>query len=290
MKHILGIDVGGTKTLAVLYDSQGNTLDRVETKSCHLLSNNKQDIIVRLSTCKDLIKQKDTMVVLGYAGYGNDKALRKEIESLVKSVFYDFSYQIMNDAQMALYASLGASEGIIAICGTGSIAYSVKDEVFKRAGGFGYFLEDEGSGYYIGKQLLSVFCKQIDGRCDRSDLFEAIMDYFKLDDPYQIIKTCNNPEIVNRESIAQLSKIVFDLKNDPYCNHIVDDAAIKIAELINYLAKDFDFVKASCVGGVILQAPGFFELVKSKLMENIDFNKPKYEAVYGAFVWYNKEK
>lgn len=288
--HILGFDIGGTKTLAVLYDEDGNILKRHETKSCHILQNSEEVIIERLLECKKLIQIKETKVIFGFAGYGNDIKLRARIEKIVSEVFNDYDYKIYNDAILALKASLNGQDGVIAISGTGSIAYSLKDNDLKRAGGFGYFLEDEGSGYYIGKKLLNIFCKQVDGRLPKTELFDQVLNFFKIENPYEIIKATFDKEMGSRDNIAKLTHIVFKLKNDTYCQEIIDDSAKHIASLINYLAKDFKgVVKASCIGGVILNNQNFFDLVKNKLDTNIIFQKPENEAVYGAYIIYKQE-
>ena len=58
---------------------------------------------------------------------------------------------------IALEAAFGAGPGVIAIAGTGSIVYG-RDAAghTARAGGWGFAVSDEGSGYWIGRRAISA--------------------------------------------------------------------------------------------------------------------------------------
>jgi len=68
---------------------------------------------------------------------------------------------IVNDAMLVLPAAgLGAGVGVI--CGTGSIAVGTWAGREARAGGFGYLLGDEGSGYWIARAALRALLDRRD--------------------------------------------------------------------------------------------------------------------------------
>ena len=72
---------------------------------------------------------------------------------------------VVNDALVALEAGAGDGPGIVLIAGTGSICYGRNEEgQAARAGGWGYMLGDEGSGWWIGRRALSAVMRQFDGR------------------------------------------------------------------------------------------------------------------------------
>lgn len=70
---------------------------------------------------------------------------------------------IVSDAMLVLPAA-GVDAGVAVICGTGSIAVGLCDGGSVQAGGWGYLLGDEGSGYWIVREAL----RELLGRRDRS--------------------------------------------------------------------------------------------------------------------------
>src|SRR5207249_7827038 len=62
---------------------------------------------------------------------------------------------VTHDALIALSGATGGEPGIVAIAGTGSIAFGRNgDGQTARAGGWGYIFGDEGGGFDITRQAL----------------------------------------------------------------------------------------------------------------------------------------
>jgi glucosamine kinase len=90
---------------------------------------------------------------VGAAGAGAREVADRLSESL-RERFPSSRVAVCHDARIALRAVLPHGDGIVLIAGTGSIAYAeVGGESF-RAGGYGYLLRDEGSGYALGAAAL----------------------------------------------------------------------------------------------------------------------------------------
>lgn len=71
---------------------------------------------------------------------------------------------IVTDADIALAGALGDASGVLLIAGTGSILLGqTPDGRRVRAGGWGYLLGDEGSGYAIGMAGLQAVADAFDG-------------------------------------------------------------------------------------------------------------------------------
>ena len=103
-------------------------------------------------------------VCLGVAGVD-----RAEDDRIVRGIMRRLGFRshtlVVNDALVALVAGVGDEPGVVLIAGTGSIAYGVNQTAFAaRAGGWGYVLGDEGSGYWIGRQALAAVVREADGR------------------------------------------------------------------------------------------------------------------------------
>ena len=81
---------------------------------------------------------------------------------------------VVNDALVALEAGAPDEPGVVVIAGTGSIAYGRNERnQAARAGGWGYMLGDEGSGYWIGRAALRAVLREADRRGPATQLTGA---------------------------------------------------------------------------------------------------------------------
>ena len=140
---LIGIDVGGTKTKAVLFDEQGRSVKDITLQSAHPMCATDEQIVSILEQC---MLDDRSPVVIGYAGYGKSAQMKEHISSLVHEALQDRNVVILGDIDTAVYSTLQEKDGITLILGTGSIALYRKGETLERRGGWGYVLGDEGSG------------------------------------------------------------------------------------------------------------------------------------------------
>ena len=106
----------------------------------------------------------------------------------MRRIGYKARVLVANDALIALVAGVGddARRGLIA--GTGSIAYgrNAANEA-ARAGGWGYVLGDEGSGYWIGRQALRAVVREADGRGRDTALTPLVLAHFGAARPQELV-------------------------------------------------------------------------------------------------------
>lgn len=288
MKYI-GIDGGGTKTKFVLYSDTGQLIQEVTLGTVHFLqvSKEKAITILKQGVYKLTNGKKDIYIVAGLAGYGQEKSARKSIEAICKEAFVGYQYSIYNDVQTAISGALDGKNGIVVIAGTGSIALSIKGGIQKRCGGWGYQLGDEGSAYWMAKKMLAIFCKQIDGRIERTTLYDEVVKGCHLQNPYDIIHYVNVELENSRDQIATLATIVYQaaMQGDEHAITIYQEAAKEIAEMVNVLVKEFSgIVTVSYIGGVFRAG----NYLLKPLLENLDSNcqlvEPRYPPEYGAYL------
>lgn len=290
MDYFIGIDGGGTKTAFTLYDQDAHVLDQIVLPSCHVLQTSKPQAIEILkqgvkTLLPDSVVDEQVYIGCGLAGYGNDASLRKEIESRVAQSFCGMHYRIANDAQIGLLGALEGSEGIFVIAGTGSMGLSYQNGQFKRVGGWGYTLGDEGSAYWLAKQLLQEYTKQVDGRKPRTALVEVLKNACDLVDDYDIISFVNTKLENKRDNIASLAPIVYQLAQagDPAALDIYARLANELSSLIQSLAKDFNHpVNVSYTGGV-WKGLSFIRPYLT-FNENVHLCAPKHDPCYGAYL------
>ena len=89
---------------------------------------------------------------------------------------------------IALQAGVGDAAGIVIVSGTGSIAYGRNEHgEASRAGGWGYVLGDEGSGYWIGRLALRAVVRHADGRGRVTSLTPRLLAHFGVERAAELI-------------------------------------------------------------------------------------------------------
>ena len=284
---ILGIDAGGTHTRFVLFNEKGETVHTQVLDSMHFMKVGYDGIRSTLRQYSDSMKKlgydsDNFKVAIGIAGYGQDPSIRSEIEKAIYSVFKEV--KIFNDAQFAHLAALENNDGVFVISGTGSIALAKHQDTFTRSGGFGYLIDDAGSAYWIGKHILESFVRQVDGRDEKSPLYDFLLQELDLKDPYQIIQTVFQEKENYRNYVANLAGLTKNLKDDTL-NAIYEKAGAKLAELANVFPFDTS-TKISVGGSVLLNNKRVQESFIKNLKPHFHFVKPTTSVEYAAYLLY----
>ena len=171
----IGIDGGGTKTKGVLYQEQrivdehigemGNPIVDFE-----LAVSNVVQVIDHLLSNHNLQYSDITCISIGMAGAGT--VVEKLTEAFSKLILCNFV--VDSDLKMSHIATFKNNDGNLFIAGTGSSLLSRKDGEFIQKGGWGHILGDEGSGYWIGKQILKTYVDYLDFSEEPLDFCELI--------------------------------------------------------------------------------------------------------------------
>ena len=158
MIHVLGIDAGGTKTVCQLADATGDVLAEARRGGANLQAAGELEVEKVLhEVMEEAIGDHNVTpaaICLGIAGVDRPDDARV-VRGIMKRIGYKARVLVVNDALVALEAGAPAAPGVVLIAGTGSIAYGRNEHnQSARAGGWGYMLGDEGSGYWIGRAAL----------------------------------------------------------------------------------------------------------------------------------------
>ena len=285
---IIAIDAGGTKARFALYDENGVMLKSVEHPSLHPLQVGYTKMAQALRFGVDSLceNEKVDFISFGLAGYGMNPKIRKSIENAIKRKFPTEKYSIQSDVDCALMSALKGSDGVMIISGTGSIALSQYKGQRSRVGGWGYWIGDEGSAFWIGKQVLSVFSKMADGRLKKSALYDCVMDSLVLSDESELIKILSeHPR--PKEAIASLARVCYiaSTKGDKHAIHIFKQAAHELAELIETSIKrnpELKTVRLS--GGVFESGDMILKPLKELLPSDLDIQPISNPPLYGAYL------
>jgi len=155
MALVIGIDAGGTKTSGRLFDDNGAELRHAVTGAGNIVSagNNAIENIANCISQLNPDGEPIELLILGMAGVtAGDKV--DFVSQAIAARFPEVEQiKVLDDAQLGMAAALKGQDGIFIIAGTGSIALAIAGDDSARVGGMGHILGDEGSGYWIGKQL-----------------------------------------------------------------------------------------------------------------------------------------
>lgn len=294
--YYIGIDGGGTKTAFTIINEEGIKIDQIITGTTHYEQIGFESVENVLKTTIDLILKNNDIstnevdgVFIGLPGYGEVKSVKCELDRIVANILGDIKFEIGNDVEVGLAGSLAGECGINIVSGTGSIALG-KDTNGKtvRCGGWGDYIGDEGSAYWIGKKTLEVFSKQSDNRLHKDDLYYHIKEVLNIQDDFDIIDYAVNKINKDRAKIAEFSNICFEsaLNGDKSAIKIFEDAAYELSLLVKMIIKELKFedeVLVSYSGGVFKSKDMILNPLKENLKEyNIKLIEPVLGPVEGA--------
>jgi N-acetylglucosamine kinase-like BadF-type ATPase len=273
MTSVLGIDGGGSKTVCVLMDETGQILGRGEsgpsnyqTVGIETAGNSIGNAIAQAVSQETRFIQETgflevSAICLGLAGVGRPEditiveglaqQLQARADLPVRWAVQTAGVVICNDCIIALAGGVGKPVGIVAIAGTGSIAYGQNRlGERKRAGGWGYILGDEGGGYDIALRGLRAAVRSFDGRLGATVLTDLIVRHLGLKSAEDLVEVVYRRGWGARE-IAGLAPLVGEAADagDAVASGIIDSAAEELVEAVR------------AVMGAIFQADEGFEVV-----------------------------
>jgi N-acetylglucosamine kinase-like BadF-type ATPase len=259
---LLGVDAGGSKTLALVADSTGHVLGRSLAGSANyqsvgfpVASAELSRAITRALADAGATQESVVAAVLGLAGVDRpeDRALYLEWAA---AFLPNATVQIVNDAALVLAAGTPGGWGLALICGTGSIAVGrAPDGRSARSGGWGPVLGDEGSGYALGRAALQAVMRAGDGRGSRTTLTTGILSAWGLPSPDALVRRVYQAGIGPAE-IAALAPLVDEAATggDEVAMAITRAAGDELALALWAVARQLELpapVPCALAGGVI---------------------------------------
>lgn len=189
MKYVIGIDCGGTKTHAIAYDLEGNVLGETIEGFGNLLVSYEQakkniframnELLIRLG------RVDCQLIALGIAGIDGG-GLREKFQK--ELTYFDYPVYLYNDAQFSYLAKVGFQPGILAIAGTGSAFFGLKENQWYRVGGWGQLLGDEGSAYHLAIAAIKLVLAEFDEGKTLSPFANDLLAFFGAEDVMSLVK------------------------------------------------------------------------------------------------------
>jgi N-acetylglucosamine kinase-like BadF-type ATPase len=271
MKYIIGIDGGGTKTEAILFDMKGNEINRTTSGLGNLVVNEEvalKNIVQAVSNViEDFPREDCEYIVLGLAGAEvGDNA--SKVENTIKDKF-NCRVKCFNDGVIGLAAIFKDEDGIMTIAGTGSISFGMYKNKQATAGGWGHLLGDEGSGYSIAIKACKIMTREFDNNNEPSCLSKAVMKTINLAKAEEIVKFIYGSD---KADIAALAPTVIKEAEagDVMAVQILEEAGQELAEFTIQVMKKLNFdsnKKIGIVGGILTNCELVRNAFENKLIE-----------------------
>jgi N-acetylglucosamine kinase-like BadF-type ATPase len=282
---VIGVDGGGTRTRARLADIHGKILGNGEAGTSNPTAGgfdaSQAEILAAIQCAFDDAQMPRQMAAAACFGIGGvDRADQRALFNTWGEQNVAAKCSAMNDGEIVIAAGSAESWGIALIAGTGSIAWGkTRDGKIARAGGWGYLLGDEGSGYDLARRALRAAARAADGRGTAKQLLAAILAHWKLNDPYDLIAQVYRSGYKPAD-IAQIAPLVLRLaeQGDASALTLVDQAARALATTVGAVARSLEFkenaIPLSLTGGLLLQAESLRQRVLAELEKQIGHFAP----------------
>jgi N-acetylglucosamine kinase-like BadF-type ATPase len=115
---------------------------------------------------------------------------------------------VVHDSRLLLAAGR-ATTGVAVIAGTGSAAWGRNAEGEEaRAGGWGYLLGDEGSGYWLGREAVRYSLRRMNQGLPVDQLTAALLESCGVEDPNRLISLFHSPDTGRRFWAQQARPVV----------------------------------------------------------------------------------
>lgn len=272
---VIGIDAGGTKTQAILADGEGAELARARRGGANLAAHGELAVEKTLHELIDEVlgeaHARPDVICLGIAGVdrAEDNAV---IQGIMRRIGARARVLITNDALIALVAGVGLGPGVVVIAGTGSIAYGRNERnEAARAGGWGYILADEGSGFWIGRQALRAVVRAADGRGPATTLTGMVLEFFGVTRAEQLVREVYR-HYLKPSDIARCAGLVerARLDGDAVAAHIAsvaaDELAASVRSVLRQLAPTAP-IPVVMAGGAFHAVPWLQDALRTRLVD-----------------------
>lgn len=233
------------------------------------------------------------LVGLGLTSAARESTALVMIGDMVRELCSPEKIWVDADFVSNLAGASGGEPGVVVIAGGGSIGYGVDDHGHEAiAGGLGYLMGDEGSGWYIGLRAIQAAAEGFDRRGPETALLPMVLDHYGITVIRQIIRVLYDTSF-SREQVSTLTPKVIEVaeEGDAVANEIVTTAGMKLGELalgaIRQLHSPGHPVRVFPTGGVFSAGPmvmdSFTGTIRSGWPE-ASIEPPRYPPVIGAYL------
>lgn len=273
---VLGIDAGGSKTVAWLADGDGRVIGEGRGGGANLHSAGELATEKALfEVMRDALGERLAMpevVCVGMAGMD-----RPDEERVVRGILRRLGCRghivTVNDAHIALVAGADDSPGVVVIAGTGSIAYGIgPSATAARAGGWGEVYGDEGSAFWVGARALAAVVRAADRRGPATALTALVLKHADADRIDGLVRKVHSRQD-RRPMIAAMAGLVAraEAAGDAVASEILragaDELMLAARSVIEQLGMRGERFHVVLSGGLFKMAPVMASMMAARVAD-----------------------
>lgn len=292
-KYVIGVDGGGTKTMAALADSEGKISKLVKTGPSNLRNVGIGKAILNICQAIKKVKKgkKIGSIFIGLAAIEEEFKFEKEKikREIRKKIKFRGKLEIGSDQIVAFRSGADEKNGIVLIAGTGAVCHGWKNGKEAKTSGWGW-LDDEGSGFWVGQRGFQAIFKELDGRGEKTLITKLVFKNWRLKKKEDFLKKVYGKDSIRQVSL--ISRIVDEAakRGDRIARKIMEEAGKelvfnvkKVIEKLNFKNEEFPIVLI----GRVFESEIVLKIVKKeikKIAPKAQFliPQPKIEPVIGA--------
>lgn len=235
--YVCGWDGGGTKTEVLCLSLNGETLADAAFGPLNLNGADPERVCATIRDSVGFMASQPgglaacQALVIGTAGVSNRAAVAL-VEQTVREAGYQGPLRLLGDQEIALAGAV-RGPGAVLVAGTGSICCGRSAQGERaRSGGYGYLIDDEGSGYALGRDILKAVVRAADGRGSETALTAMVFDTLHATDISAVITWLYAPQ-TGKKDVAALAPLLLRAlaMQDEAAQAIADHAAAELAAL-----------------------------------------------------------
>ncbi len=285
VKHMALIDVGGTKTDAVMLSSDGCIISHVIGKGGipfdHGLDITKENIT---SAIRSLMSDTGIIPDALYASVATAEYYEDELYSAITEALPIKKIRIEGDGPCLISGMLGHTDGCAMICGTGSSLYMRTGDDYCHIGGGGQLVDSCGSGFRLGSAAFRAALRATDGSSYKTVLCELLTERNGGVRPWEDQETVYRK---GRAYIASFADCVFKARDmgDVVARRIFSECASDLADVVwgayKKLGTPFKLVLN---GGIMRNYPEYAKAIIALSPKEVTFIMSDVPPVYGCAV------
>lgn len=265
---LLGIECGGTRTVALAADTGLRQLARLEAGPANLRLVSDEQLTTHFAALAAKLPPPDALGV-GMAGV-RDRADCARVKRVLEQVWPGVPRRVDHDLESALAAAEldspqrpGSTPAarVIVLSGTGSCCYgrNARSQTAK-VGGWGHHLGDRGSAYDVAHTALRLMARRLDHTGKFGPFGRRALQTLLLNEPNDLIAWFQN---ATKGEVAALAPLVFAAAadRDPVARdallHAKSELVADALACADRLARRRDRVEFVFAGSVLLKQPGF---------------------------------
>jgi len=291
----IGIDGGGTHSAGVAVDRNGVVRATARAGSLNFLSsgtpvarrNLKRLIATLLKRSGKSYSIERTTIGCSALFTGATPA---EKRLLCRGILPLHRTQVVSDSQTAYFGATLGSPGMVVIAGTGSIMLACNERGrFVSVGGWGHWLGDEGSAWWIAVESIKAAIAAEEGRGPKTRLGPAIQRRFQVSRLHELVPRIHQPEF-SKDRLAALAgdlaatALAGDRAFAAVCRRAGHELAAQAVAAVRSAGLKSRPIPVFLLGSVVTRNAtvrnSLIRQLRTRLKVRID--QPKLDAVHGA--------